>query len=97
MPFAVGERESVNSNLLPILRKTLLSYFVRDREQILADEKKSPVLSDLKPGLEYYFFDTPDKRPIWPKSDLRETFIPRIQGCDAQCQQEIYDLSKPKR
>jgi len=76
--------------------KYLLSEFLRDRAQIITDEKKSPILSDLKPELEYYFLKPPIKKAIWLKGDFRTILIPRIQTCDQICQQEIFDLTSKK-
>jgi spermidine synthase len=76
--------------------KYLLSEFLRDREQIISDEKESPILSDLKPELEYYFFNPPIKKPIWLKGNFRTILIPRIQACDQLCQQEIINLTLQK-
>ena len=76
--------------------KYLLSEFLRDRRQIISDEKKSPILSDLKPELEYYFFDPPIRRAIWLKGNFRTILLPRIQACNQLCQQEILDLTSQK-
>jgi predicted membrane-bound spermidine synthase len=93
---SMGEflKPGTEENLRP---KVLLSKFIRDREQILSDEKKAPVLSDLRPALEYYFLNPPIKRPIWPKDDVRENFIARIKGCNLSCAQEILKLASPNK
>jgi len=70
----------------------LFASYVRDRNQILSDETKSPILSDLKPGLEYYFLNAPIRTPIRSKGNLEELLLNRITGCDTLCQQEILKL-----
>jgi spermidine synthase len=70
----------------------LFASYVRDRNQILSDETKSPILSDLKPGLEYYFLNAPVRTPIRSKGNLEELLLNRITGCDTLCQQEILKL-----
>jgi len=69
-------------NLRP---EKLLSDLTRDRDQIIADENNSPILMDLNPVLEYYFFTAPIKRPIWLKSELRDILFPRILNCGEFC------------
>jgi spermidine synthase len=76
-----------------LLPQYLFSGFLRNREQIILDEKKSPILTDFKPELEYYFLKSPVKKAIWLKGDFRTILIPRIQGCDQPCQQEIFNLT----
>ena len=44
--------------------KDVLSKFLRNREQILIDEKKSKILHDVTPWLEYYFFTSPINKEI---------------------------------
>ena len=72
----------------------LFARFARSREQILSDERKTPILTDTKPALEFYFLNAPDKRPVYPKENARELFLQRITGCDSICQQDILDLAK---
>ena len=74
-----------------IIPKKLLTHFARSHEQILSDEKKIPVLTDTNPWLEYYFLNTPQRMPIWPKGDSRNEFLNRITGCDLACQSELLD------
>jgi hypothetical protein len=92
---------SMDNSLKPsaediLLPKSLLSKFLRGREQIILDEKKSPVLSDFKPMLEYYFLNPPVKKAVWLKGDYQTILIPRIQGCDQPCRQEISNLISQK-
>jgi len=70
----------------------LFASYVRDRTQILSDETKSPILTDLKPGLEYYFLNTPIRTPIRSKGNFEELLLNRIAGCDTFCQQEVLKL-----
>jgi hypothetical protein len=70
----------------------LFTNYVRDRNQILLEEAESPILSDLKPGLEYYFLNTPIRTRIKSKGVLEELVLNRITGCDTFCQQEIFEL-----
>ncbi|HZJ25320.1 MAG TPA: hypothetical protein VFD54_18520, partial [Anaerolineales bacterium] len=67
----------------------LLASYVRDRNQILSDETNSPILTDLKPGLEYYFLNPPIRTPIRSKGNFEELLLNRIAGCDTFCKQEI--------
>ena len=70
----------------------LFASYVRDRNQILADETESRILSDLRPGLEYYFLNAPVRTPIRSKGNFEELLLNRITGCDTFCQQEILKL-----
>lgn len=63
----------------------LLADLNRDRSQIIADEKESPILMDLNPVLEYYFLTPPIRRPVWLKSDLSDILWHRILNCDEFC------------
>ena len=78
--------EQTAENIDPII---LLTQFARSHEQIISDEKKTPVLTDTNPWLEYYFHNTPERTPVSPKGDSREEFLKRIIGCDPACQPEI--------
>lgn len=66
----------------------LFASYVRDRNQILAEETKSPILTDLRPGLEYYFLNAPVRTSIKSKGNFEEFLLNRIAGCDTFCQQE---------
>lgn len=70
----------------------LFTNYVRDRNQILLEETETPVLTDLKPGLEYYFLNMPIRTRIKSKGVLEELVLNRITGCDTFCQQEIFEL-----
>jgi predicted membrane-bound spermidine synthase len=70
----------------------LFASYVRDRNQILAEETKTPVLTDLKPGLEYYFLNAPIRTRIKSKGNVEKFILNRISGCDTVCQQEILSL-----
>jgi spermidine synthase len=70
----------------------LLASYVRDHNQILADESRSRILTDLKPGLEYYFLNAPIRTPIRSKGNFEKLLLNRIAGCDTFCQQEILKL-----
>lgn len=70
----------------------LFASYVRDRDQILADESRSRILTDLKPGLEYYFLNAPIRTPIRSRGNFEELLLNRITGCDTFCQQEILKL-----
>ena len=71
--------------------KNLLTQFARSQDQIFSDVKKIPVLTDTYPWLEYYFFNAPQRVPVWPKGDSRQKFIERISGCDASCKEGIFN------
>ena len=77
---------STGNNLAPY---RLFRSYVRDRNQILSEETNSPILTDLRPGLEYYFLNTPIRTPIRSKGNFEELLLNRIAGCDTFCQQEI--------
>ncbi len=64
----------------------ILSDLTRDRDQIIAEEKNSPILMDLDPVLEYYFLTPPIKRPVWLKSSLSDILLPRILNCGQFCE-----------
>jgi spermidine synthase len=80
---------STGNGLAPHL---LFASYVRDHNQILSDETESQILTDLKPGLEYYFLNTPIRTPIRSKGNFEELLLNRITGCDTFCQQEILKL-----
>jgi predicted membrane-bound spermidine synthase len=84
--------EQTAENISP---KSLLAQFARSHEQIISDEKKIPVLTDTNPWLEYYFLNTPERTPVWPKGDSRKEFLNRITGCDSACQSEILNGGSP--
>jgi predicted membrane-bound spermidine synthase len=71
--------------------KVLLA-FVRDRSQILEEEKGTPILTDLTPWLEYYLFREPEYRPLRTGYDTFNAYIQRLEGCTAECS----DLMKQK-
>lgn len=56
----------------------LLSKYIRSSQQILSDERKNPVLTDNDPWLEYYFFNEPNRMPVWSKGSSSEDFLNRI-------------------
>lgn len=63
--------------------ETILSKYRRPRDQILGDERRTAILSDMRPALEFYFFNRPDRRPVFPKGDALTYFASRLIGCDA--------------
>lgn len=66
--------------------RNLLAQFSRSHEQVSKDEQHFEVLTDTYPWLEYYLFNMPQRRPVWPKGDSRPQFVQRIIQCDAECQ-----------
>jgi predicted membrane-bound spermidine synthase len=70
----------------------LFASYVRDRNQILSEETVSPILTDLKPGLEYYFLNAPIRTRIKSKGNIEKLVLNRISGCDTFCQQKILKL-----
>jgi spermidine synthase len=66
--------------------RKLLVQFSRSHEQVLSDEKSFHLLTDTNPWLEYYLFNMPQRRPVWPKGDTHQKFIDRIILCDSACQ-----------
>jgi hypothetical protein len=87
----IAENYNNTQMLENINPRNLLAQYARSHEQILSDEKKLPILTDLDPWLEYYFFNTPERIPVWPKGDTREEFLNRIVGCDSACRSEIFE------
>jgi hypothetical protein len=69
--------------------RNLLAQFSRSHEQVGMDEKDFDLLTDTDPWLEYYLFNMPQRRPVWPKGDARQKFTLRIVQCDAECQENI--------
>ena len=65
--------------------KNLLREITRDRDQILKDEKTSPILMDFDPVLEYYFLTPPIRRPVWLKSELSDILWHRVLNCSTFC------------
>jgi hypothetical protein len=69
----------------------LLAQFSRSHEQVFTDEKNFDLLTDTNPWLEYYLFNMPQRRPVWPKGDTRQKFIERIIECDSACQAAFFN------
>ena len=63
-------------NLDPL---TGFQFFQRDQSQILDDEKDKPVLRDMTPWLEYYFFSMPVIEQIKSDPDVKANFESRIR------------------
>jgi hypothetical protein len=79
-------REYVNEKTAETIQpRKLLAQFSRSHEQVLTEENFQ-LLTDTKPWLEYYLFNTPQRKPVWPKGDTRQKFIDRIIQCDSACQ-----------
>ncbi len=84
-------RDFIDSKTVETIRpENLLAQFSRSHEQILSDEKKLLALSDTNPWLEYYLFNMPQRKPVWPKGDARQKFIERIIECDSTCQASLF-------
>jgi len=62
---------------------------VRDRNQILSEETRSPILTDLQAGLAYYFPYAPVRTSIRSKGNFEELLLNRIAGCDTFCPQDV--------
>lgn len=58
---------------------TGLQFFQRDQSQILNDEKHRPILRDMDPRLEYYFFTMPTRERITSDPDVKVNFESRIR------------------
>lgn len=58
---------------------TGFGFFQRDQSQILNDEKHRPILRDMDPWLEYYFFTTPTPGRIEADPDVKANFEGRIR------------------
>ncbi|HEY3473400.1 MAG TPA: fused MFS/spermidine synthase [Anaerolineales bacterium] len=56
-----------------------LDLFLRDQDQILADEKNKQVLRDMNPWLEYYLFVRPVREEIHRNPDVMTSFERRIR------------------
>ena len=81
-------------NAMAIQPQNLLTQFARPHEQILSDEKNIPPLTDNNPWLEYYFFNIPQRIPVWPKGDSNQKFFERISNCTSNCQTEMLTHSE---
>ena len=68
-----------------LVPEKVLSRFIRDQEQILADEQGKPLLSDLTPHLEYYYFPVPTAPISWQRGQSLASFAGRIEGCNEIC------------
>jgi hypothetical protein len=72
----------------------ILSKYRRPRDQILADEKRTAILSDMRPALEFYFLNRPDRRPVFPKDQALASFAKRLVGCDSIVWPELCALGQ---
>jgi hypothetical protein len=54
-------------------------FFQRDQTQILNDEKHRPILRDMDPRLEYYFFRIPVREKIQSDPEVKADFESRIR------------------
>jgi spermidine synthase len=59
--------------------RSTLAHFLRDQNQILADERHKRVLRDMNPWLEYYFFVKPGREEIRRQADVITSFESRIR------------------
>jgi spermidine synthase len=85
--YLAVSREYVNAETAENIQpRKLLGQFSRSHEQVLTEEKSFQLLTDTKPWLEYYIFNMPPRRPVWPKGEARARFIERITQCDFACQ-----------
>ncbi|MEZ0396064.1 MAG: fused MFS/spermidine synthase [Anaerolineales bacterium] len=67
----------------------ILSTYVRDRETILDEESGTPVLSDMRPWLEYYYLHPPERpSPARNEADFQD-FLDRLEACDSSCRAAI--------
>lgn len=84
--YTVVAAQYINAETAETIQpRHLLSQFSRSHEQVLKDEKDFSLLTDTDPWLEYYLFNMPQRRPVWPKGDSRQRFIERIIECDSDC------------
>lgn len=67
----------------------VLSRFIRDQDRIMATEEGKPVLSDLAPRLEYYYFPAPYAPTSRHKESTLSSLLYRVHGCPEHCQAEI--------
>lgn len=89
--------EYINAETVETIQpRKLLAQFARSHEQVLTEEKKFNLLTDTKPWLEYYLFNMPQRRPVWPKGDARQKFIERIIQCDTDCQASFPAQTNPE-
>ncbi len=66
-----------------------LRGFFRNRQQIISDESASPILTDNRPLLEYYFFRWPITNPVVMQATSQMDFLSRIDHCDLLCLQKL--------
>ena len=74
--------------------QAIISKYRRPRDQILADERRTAILSDMRPALEFYFLNRPDRRPVFPKDQALASFAKRLVGCDAIGQPQLCALGQ---
>lgn len=72
----------------------ILPSFVRDEETILTEEAGTPILTDMRPWLEYYYFHPPDMDPPIQNATDFQDFLARLEACDALCKEEIISRSR---
>ncbi|OGO26056.1 MAG: hypothetical protein A2Y54_06975 [Chloroflexi bacterium RBG_16_51_16] len=81
---AEGDRLQADAGEHLQTHKVLLS-FVRDQAQILEEESDTNFLTDLTPWLEYYLLRTPEYHPLRTEYDTFNSYIHRLDGCNAEC------------
>ena len=59
--------------------QTGVHFFQRDQSQILRDEEHRPILRDMEPWLEYYFFALPTRGRIQVDAGVKADFESRIR------------------
>ena len=95
LPYMQRVADQYHSSTSNVLRPyALFTNYVRSADQILLEEGTAPILTDLRPGLEYYFLNEPIRTHIYSKGNLEELVLNRITGCDTFCQQEILKLTE---
>lgn len=67
----------------------ILPTFVRGRETILGEENSGPVLTDMRPWLEYYYFHPPEMPPPARNEANFRDFLTRLEGCGDSCRDAI--------
>ncbi len=69
----------------------IISRYLRDQDRIRRESERLPILSDLNPYLEYYYFNQPTLDIPVIRDASPDNLINRLQGCDDACRQHIRD------
>ncbi len=93
--YITTAQEFINEKTAETIQpQNLLTQFVRSQKQIIAEEKNYSPLTDTNPWLEYYFFNLPQRKPVWPKGNSQQNFLDRIIECDTACKSMLFQKTE---